>query len=79
MVNPMGSKGQLALAFANILRDMWQGEMQCLTPLPFRVRLVHILAQCFPLTVLLANDVHLCEAILRVGAARLARVPQRPP
>ena len=37
MVNPMGSKGQLALAFANILRDVWQGEMQCLTPLPFRV------------------------------------------
>lgn len=39
MMNPMGSKGQLAFAFANILRDMWQGENQCLTPLPFRVRL----------------------------------------
>ncbi|KAI0701502.1 hypothetical protein BC835DRAFT_1323013 [Cytidiella melzeri] len=36
MVNPMGTQGQLALAFANILRDMWQGEMASLTPLPFR-------------------------------------------
>ncbi|KAI0769213.1 hypothetical protein BC629DRAFT_1534568 [Irpex lacteus] len=36
MINPMGSKGQLASAFANILRDMWQGEMASLTPLPFR-------------------------------------------
>lgn len=38
MINPMGTKGQLASAFANILRDMWQGEMASLTPLPFRVR-----------------------------------------
>lgn len=37
MVNPMGTKGALAQAFANILRDMWQGEMPSLTPLPFRV------------------------------------------
>ncbi|KAF7795008.1 hypothetical protein EIP86_006152 [Pleurotus ostreatoroseus] len=37
MVNPMGSKGQLAQAFAYMLRDMWQGENQCLTPLPFRI------------------------------------------
>lgn len=36
MVNPMGTKGMLAHAFANILRDMWQGEMPSLTPLPFR-------------------------------------------
>ncbi|KAI0339681.1 cysteine proteinase [Trametopsis cervina] len=36
MVNPMGTKGQLAQAFANIIRDMWQGEMASLTPLPFR-------------------------------------------
>jgi hypothetical protein len=46
MVNPMGTKGQLAMAFANILRDMWQGEMASLTPLPFRVRFVVISAIC---------------------------------
>ncbi|KAI0091490.1 hypothetical protein BDY19DRAFT_930706 [Irpex rosettiformis] len=36
MVNPMGTKGQLASAFANLLRELWQGEMASLTPLPFR-------------------------------------------
>ncbi|OSX64490.1 hypothetical protein POSPLADRAFT_1065606 [Postia placenta MAD-698-R-SB12] len=36
MMNPMGTKGNLANAFANILRDMWQGEMQCLSPVTFR-------------------------------------------
>lgn len=37
MMNPMGTKGNLAQAFANILRDMWQGESQCLMPVTFRV------------------------------------------
>ncbi|CCM01336.1 uncharacterized protein FIBRA_03385 [Fibroporia radiculosa] len=36
MMNPMGTKGNLAHAFANILRDMWQGELQCLSPVTFR-------------------------------------------
>ncbi|CAL1714070.1 unnamed protein product [Somion occarium] len=36
MVNPMGTKGNLANAFASILRDMWQGEMQALSPVTFR-------------------------------------------
>jgi len=36
MMNPMGTKGNLAQAFANILRDMWQGELQCLSPVTFR-------------------------------------------
>ncbi|TBU43823.1 cysteine proteinase [Dichomitus squalens] len=36
MVNPMGTKGVLALAFANILRDMWQGEGGTLSPVTFR-------------------------------------------
>lgn len=38
MINPMGTKGNLANAFATILRDMWQGESQCLIPVTFRVR-----------------------------------------
>ncbi|KAL6309343.1 hypothetical protein BKA93DRAFT_821670 [Sparassis latifolia] len=36
MMNPLGTKGNLAQAFANILRDMWQGEMQWLSPVTFR-------------------------------------------
>ncbi|PCH36402.1 cysteine proteinase [Wolfiporia cocos MD-104 SS10] len=36
MMNPMGTKGNLAQAFAYILRDMWQGELQCLSPVTFR-------------------------------------------
>ncbi|KZT67329.1 cysteine proteinase [Daedalea quercina L-15889] len=36
MMNPMGTKGNLANAFATILRDMWQGESQCLMPVTFR-------------------------------------------
>ncbi|CDO68378.1 hypothetical protein BN946_scf184815.g25 [Trametes cinnabarina] len=36
MVNPMGTKGNLAAAFASILRDMWQGEGSTLSPVTFR-------------------------------------------
>ncbi|OCH85882.1 cysteine proteinase [Obba rivulosa] len=36
MVNPLGTKGALAHAFAGTLRDMWQGELQCLNPAAFR-------------------------------------------
>lgn len=38
MVNPLGTKGNLAHAFANIVRDMWQGESAYLSPITFRVR-----------------------------------------
>ncbi|PCH35818.1 cysteine proteinase [Wolfiporia cocos MD-104 SS10] len=36
VMNPMGTKGNLAQAVAYILRDMWQGELQCLSPVTFR-------------------------------------------
>ncbi|KZT07231.1 cysteine proteinase [Laetiporus sulphureus 93-53] len=36
MVNPLGTKGNLALTFANILRELWQGDGQCLSPVTFR-------------------------------------------
>ncbi|KAI0071160.1 hypothetical protein K474DRAFT_1679622 [Panus rudis PR-1116 ss-1] len=45
MMNPMGTKGALAAAFASILRDMWQGEMQCLTPVTFRRSICHYASQ----------------------------------
>ena len=38
MVNEMGTKGQLAAAYAHILRDLWQGEGGTLSPVTFRVR-----------------------------------------
>ena len=41
MVNPMGTKGAMAQAFAAIVRDMWQGEMPTLNPMPFRVRFIY--------------------------------------
>lgn len=37
MVNPMGTKGNLAHAFADILHEMWQGELPYITPYTFRV------------------------------------------
>jgi len=37
MVNPMGTKGNLAHAFADILHEMWQGDLPYLTPYTFRV------------------------------------------
>lgn len=39
MVNPMGTKGNLAHGFASILHDMRQGDLPYLSPIPFRVRL----------------------------------------
>jgi ubiquitin carboxyl-terminal hydrolase 8 len=36
MVNPMGTKGNLAHAFADILHEMWQGDLPYLTPYNFR-------------------------------------------
>ena len=49
MVNPMGTKGAVAQAFANILRDMWQGEMPTLNPTTFRVCRAFLLC-CHPRT-----------------------------
>lgn len=37
MVNPMGTKGNLAHAFADILHEMWQGDLPYLSPYTFRV------------------------------------------
>ena len=57
MLNPMGTKGQLAQAFANILRDMWQGEMASLTPLPFRVCQIYF---CLDACVLMSSQRTVC-------------------
>lgn len=39
MVNPLGTKGHVAHAFAGILMDMWKQETAYLTPINFRVGL----------------------------------------
>ncbi|KAG9098317.1 ubiquitin-specific protease doa4 [Ceratobasidium sp. UAMH 11750] len=36
MLNPLGTRGELAGAFYHQLRDMWQAEMPYLTPIGFR-------------------------------------------
>ncbi|KAI0058855.1 cysteine proteinase [Artomyces pyxidatus] len=36
MVNPLGSKGNLANAFSSILHEMWHEEMPYISPYPFR-------------------------------------------
>ncbi|KAI0042737.1 cysteine proteinase [Auriscalpium vulgare] len=36
MVNPLGTKGNLAFAFASILHEMWHEEMPYISPYPFR-------------------------------------------
>lgn len=36
-VNPLGTKGNLARAFANIVKEMWQGEITTISPITFRV------------------------------------------
>ncbi|KAL5633376.1 hypothetical protein ACGC1H_003762 [Rhizoctonia solani] len=36
MMNPLGTRGELANAFYALLRDMWQGDLPYLTPVPFR-------------------------------------------
>lgn len=47
MVNPMGTKGNLAHAFADILHEMWQCDLPYITPYTFRVTSPHsILSPC---------------------------------
>ncbi|KAG9085479.1 ubiquitin-specific protease doa4, partial [Ceratobasidium sp. 392] len=36
MLNPLGTRGELASAFYHLMRDMWQAEMPYLTPIGFR-------------------------------------------
>lgn len=36
MINPLGTKGNLAQSFSTILHEMWQADMPYLTPLTFR-------------------------------------------
>lgn len=45
MVNPMGTKGNLARAFADILHEMWQTDLPYCSPYIFRVRW-HLLCVC---------------------------------
>lgn len=43
MLNPLGTKGKIAEAFASIVHEMWRGEHTYLSPGSFRVRLHVIL------------------------------------
>ena len=37
MLNPLGSKGQLTMAFASILKELWYEEAGTISPYTFRV------------------------------------------
>ena len=82
MVNPMGTKGNLALAFANILRDMWQGEGGTLSPVTFRVRIDESFASVSGLTSAVFSFVAIYlqprSPVLGLRTARLAGVPELP-
>lgn len=41
MLNPLGTKGNMAKGFASLLHEMWHGDLPYLAPYSFRVRLVH--------------------------------------
>ena len=38
MLNPLGSKGNMARAFATLLHELWHGDLPYLAPYSFRVR-----------------------------------------
>jgi hypothetical protein len=38
MVNPLGSHGNLAHAFAQVLHELWKAELPYISPIKFRVR-----------------------------------------
>jgi hypothetical protein len=82
MVNPMGTKGNLAHAFADILHEMWQCDLPYITPYTFRVTSPHsILSPCAPrLTFHFYLAVHNCACITirRVRSTRLARILEFP-
>jgi hypothetical protein len=41
MVNPMGTRGVLARAFAEVLHELWKAELPYISPINFRVRSFH--------------------------------------
>ncbi|KAH8077882.1 cysteine proteinase [Cristinia sonorae] len=60
MINTEGTKGVLAQAFATILRDMWQGEVQFLSPTTFRRTL------CTYASVFSGTEQHDCQEFLSI-------------
>lgn len=38
MLNPLGSKGNMAKAFATLLHELWHGDLPYMAPYSFRVR-----------------------------------------
>jgi hypothetical protein len=42
MLNPLGSKGNMAKAFATLLHELWHGDLPYLAPFSFRVRFLVI-------------------------------------
>jgi hypothetical protein len=76
MLNPLGTKGQLAAAFASILHDMWKQEQTFLVPTTFRVRLIYLVF--FPTLTCTATACyhHPRHTVRRHRTARLSGIPE---
>uniref|UniRef100_A0A672I2K1 Ubiquitin carboxyl-terminal hydrolase n=1 Tax=Salarias fasciatus TaxID=181472 RepID=A0A672I2K1_SALFA len=43
--NPLGMKGEIAEAFADIIKQMWSGRVQCVVPRIFKMKVGHFASQ----------------------------------
>jgi hypothetical protein len=74
MVNPMGTKGNLAHAFADILHEMWQGDLPYLSPYTFRVRSIPTFYNTTLTFCSVAVNNCACYTIRRDRSTRLTRI-----
>jgi hypothetical protein len=77
-MNPLGSQGKLAGAFAKLLHEMWGGDLPYLSPIDFRVgsRILFLppAANSFYLYLFAEIDMPTQISIQRIGPARLAGI-----
>jgi hypothetical protein len=79
MMNPLGTRGELAHAFYSLLRDMWQGDLPYLTPVPFRVSLESWYHQVIVDVGLgIEIDMRTRSTVWRLGTTRRSRIPDFP-
>jgi len=81
-MNPLGSKGKLAGAFAKLLHEMWGGDLPYLTPIDFRVGSRILFSppatNSFYLCLFAEIDMPTQISIQRIGPARLTGISKFP-
>ena len=79
MINPLGSKGVLTSAFAQILRDMWQQDLPSISPYGFRVRALCCESNLVEVLILdIEIGLRLREAICWFGTTRQSGIFELP-